>query len=77
MNTETNSVQKRAFELLYDEFRKISYMAHWGSGYHRPPTGTTRMLYRWTWGVERFPSPPSFGDIRRLFREDPVSFDHH
>jgi calcineurin-like phosphoesterase family protein len=28
-------------------------------------------------GVERFPSPPSFADIRRMFREEPVSFDHH
>ncbi|NBT57635.1 hypothetical protein EBT16_02510 [bacterium] len=46
MNAETKSVQKRAFELLYGEFDKIKYMSHWGSG-HRPPTGTTRMLYRW------------------------------
>jgi calcineurin-like phosphoesterase family protein len=28
-------------------------------------------------GVERFPSPPSFGDIKKLFKEKPVSFDHH
>lgn len=46
MNAETKSVQKRAFELLYGEFDKIKYMYHWGSG-SRPPTGTTRMLYRW------------------------------
>lgn len=28
-------------------------------------------------GVERFPSPPSFADIKRKFRDQPVSFDHH
>jgi len=44
--SETKSVQKRAFELLYGEFDKIQYMRHWASG-SRPPTGTARMLYRW------------------------------
>lgn len=28
-------------------------------------------------GVEKFPSPPSFKEIKKLFREEPVSFDHH
>jgi calcineurin-like phosphoesterase family protein len=28
-------------------------------------------------GVEKFPYPPSFNEIKKLFREDPVSFDHH
>jgi calcineurin-like phosphoesterase family protein len=28
-------------------------------------------------GVENFPSPPSFRDIKALFRDNPVSFDHH
>lgn len=28
-------------------------------------------------GVERFSSPPSFADLRRKFKDQPVSFDHH
>jgi len=28
-------------------------------------------------GVENFPSPVSFGEIKALFRGDPISFDHH
>lgn len=28
-------------------------------------------------GVENFPCPPSFGDIKARFKGEPVSFDHH
>jgi calcineurin-like phosphoesterase family protein len=28
-------------------------------------------------GVERYPSPPSFKEIKEKFKNDPVSFDHH
>jgi len=45
--SETKRLPTRAFELLYGEFDKIKYMSHWGSSFHRPPTGTARMLYRW------------------------------
>jgi hypothetical protein len=45
--SENKSISKRAFELLYDEFSKITHMSHWSYGDHRRPTGTNRMLYRW------------------------------
>jgi calcineurin-like phosphoesterase family protein len=28
-------------------------------------------------GVERYPSPPSFKEIKEKFKKHPVSFDHH
>lgn len=59
---------------------KGSYMIHGHSHGNLYGTSMGNILYRARVvdvGVERFPSPPSFREIRNLLKDDPVGFDHH
>lgn len=59
---------------------KGAYMIHGHSHGNLYGTNMGEVLYRARIvdvGVERFPSPPSFADIKKKFRDEPVSFDHH
>lgn len=77
--SETKSVQKRAFELLYGEFDKIKYMAH--GSWEKLPTSTTRMLYRWDRylkklkGVRRETLKDFMIDFRQLKENEFVAMD--
>ena len=59
---------------------KGSYMIHGHSHGNLYGSEMGSVLYRARVvdvGVERFPSPPSFREIRNLLKHDPVGFDHH